>query len=93
MSKRTFTKEQLRAILWDEGGKIILNEIEDQSRWSTHYRFVFSPEGEDKLYETRYSKGSTENQDSEGPWEYEEEVECVEVEAYEKTITDYRKVQ
>jgi len=92
MPKRTFTKKQLRAILWDEEGTVVLNKMEDQSRWSTHFRFIFKPEGEDKLYETRYSKGSTEQQDSEGPWEYEDEVECVEVVAYEKTVVDYKAV-
>ena len=92
MSKRTFTKKQLRAILWDEEGEVVLNKITGTGRWDTHYRFIFKPEGEDKLYETEYSKGSTEQQDSQGPWEYEDEIECDEVEAYEKTVTDYRPV-
>jgi hypothetical protein len=92
MPKRTFTREELRDILWDETGKVILNRMVDQSRWSTHFRFVFKPEDEDKLYETDYSKGSTENQDSEGPWEYEDTVECVEVVAYERTVIDYKPV-
>lgn len=93
MAERTFTKKQLRAILWDEEGTIVLNKMEDQSRWSTHFRLIFKPEGEDKLYETNYSKGSTENQESEGPWEYEDEIECVEVVEYEKIVLDYKPAE
>lgn len=89
MPKRTFTKDQLRRILWNEEGTVVLNQMVDQSRWSTHFRFVFKPEGEDKLYETTYSKGSTEQQDSEGPWEYEDEVECTEVVEVERVVIDY----
>jgi len=92
MPKRTFSKQQLRDILWkdDKTSDIVLNKIEDTSRWDTHFRLVFRKDG--KLYETSYSKGSTELQDSQRPWEYEDEIECVEVEAYEKTVTDYRPV-
>lgn len=92
MGKRTFTKQELRDILWgeDEDAEIILNKITDTSRWDTHYRFIFKKGG--KLWETTYSRGSTEQQDSQRPWEYVDEEECVEVEAFEKTVTDYREV-
>ena len=89
MSTRTFTKAQLQAILWDEEGTVVLNEISDHNRWSTIHRFVFKPEGENRLYETSYSKGATEQQD-EQPWQYEDEVECVEVESFERTVIDFR---
>ena len=93
MPKRTFTRKQLRSILWDEEGEVILNKMTDQTRWETHYRLVFKPEGEDKLYETSYSKGSTEHQDTQ-PWEYEEEeVECAEVLPFEKIVVDYKPVE
>jgi hypothetical protein len=91
MGKRTFTKQQLQAVLWGDEGKIVLNEIIDKSRWSTIHRLIFMPEGETKLYEASYSRGATEQQD-EQPWQYVDEDECVEVEAFEKTVIDYRPV-
>jgi len=93
MPKRTFSRDQLRAILWDEEGEVILDEVTGTGRWDTYHRFIFRPEGEEKLYETNYSKGSTELQDSQRPWEYKDEVECVEVEPYERTVVDYRPVE
>lgn len=56
----------------------ILEEITDTSRWSIHYRIVFS-------YQTFYSKGATENQ-YESPWEFEEQVDCYEVELKEVEV-------
>lgn len=41
---------------------------------------------DNKLWEAYYEVGATEYQDG-----YDEDLECVEVEAYEKTVTDYRK--
>jgi len=83
-----FTKEQLEKKLYSQDDTL-LNVITDTTRWSIQYRFVFRHEG--RIYETEYSCGATEYQD-EGPWEYDEEVECSEVEAYEKSIIDYRQV-
>lgn len=51
--------------------------IVDKLRWSIIYEIIFEYEG--KFYSTHYSGGATECQD-EQPWEFEEEVECVEVE-------------
>ena len=61
----------------------ILDEITDTSRWSVHHRIIFSYQG--RFWETYYSEGATEMQD-EGPWEYDEEVECYEVELKEVTV-------
>jgi len=61
----------------------ILDEIIDTSRWSIHHRIIFEHEG--KFYETYYSEGATEMQD-ESPWEYEDEVECYEVELKEVKV-------
>ncbi len=61
----------------------ILDEIEETSRWSIHHKIVFVYDG--KFYETTYSEGATEMQD-ERPWEYEEEVECHEVELKEVKV-------
>lgn len=93
MPKRTFTRNELRDILWNEEGEIVLNRITDTGRWDTHYRFIFRAEVGGKLYETEYSRGSTEQQDSQRPWDYEDEVECVEVVAFEKVVIDYRPVR
>lgn len=88
MAKVTFTKEEMIDIL-DDGRDIVSNEIADTSRWSIHHEIIF--EKDDKLYQTWYSVGATESQD-ESPWEYETQVECTEVEAYQKTVTAYREV-
>lgn len=48
----------------------------DNSRWSLYYEIIFEDGG--KYWQTGYSCGATECQD-EAPWEYETEVECVEV--------------
>lgn len=53
------------------------SKIVDQGRWTTTHEIVFEHEG--TFWRTTYSVGSTEFQDSE-PWEWDGEVECVEVE-------------
>lgn len=55
----------------------ILDEIVGNSRWSIQHKIIFEHQG--KFYRAYYSIGATEMQD-ESPWEYEDEVECVEVE-------------
>ncbi|MGM9987353.1 MAG: hypothetical protein ACI35O_09015 [Bacillaceae bacterium] len=61
----------------------ILDEITETSRWSIHHRIIFSYQG--RFYETHYSEGATEMQD-ESPWEYEDQVECQEVELKEVKV-------
>jgi hypothetical protein len=61
----------------------IVNEITDTSRWSIHHKIVFEHEG--KFYQTHYSEGATEIQD-ERPWEYDEDVDCIEVELKPVTV-------
>lgn len=71
----------------NNGMKLIENVFTGKSRWQDHYRMVFS--FKDKFYATRYSKGSTENQDCR-PFELEgDAIECVEVKPVNKTITVY----
>ncbi|MEG0898331.1 MAG: hypothetical protein RSF40_01295 [Oscillospiraceae bacterium] len=55
----------------------IKNDIVDTSRWSIYHEIIFEDKG--KFYRTYYSVGATECQD-ESPWEYEDEIECIEVE-------------
>lgn len=91
---KTFSPQLLRDILYEECDDyvIVLNELKDKARWSLTYRFVFKGVLSGKCYETHYSRAATEQQD-EKPWEYEKEVTCIEVEPYEKTVTDYQPVQ
>lgn len=77
-------------VLWGPSENILRNEQVDNTRWSIVYDLVFKHDG--KLYQTSYSRGATEQQD-ESPWQYDDEVECTEVEAYEKTVTDYRAIK
>ena len=89
--KKTFTRQELIDLgLPDEcdGGKIISDTIIDQRRWSTTHELIFQLKGqaEDEAWATSYSIGSTEEQ-SERPWEYEDEVTCSLVRKTEKTVT------
>lgn len=61
----------------------IKNDIVDIGRWSINHEIVFAHNG--KFYRTYYSEGATEMQE-ERPWEYEQEVECYEVELVEKLV-------
>ena len=66
----------------------IERKITSIGRWSTHYRDIFEHEG--KFYETKFSRGSTEQQD-ESPYQYDpDEIECKEVFPIEKTIIVYQ---
>ncbi len=68
----------------------IKNNIVDTSRWSIHHEIIFSYDG--KFYRTYYSEGATEIQD-ESPWEYENEIECVEVELKEVKVKKWVEVE
>jgi len=61
----------------------IKNTITSTSRWSAHHEIIFAHDS--KFYKTYYSEGLTEMQD-ESPWQYENEVECIEVELVEKLM-------
>ncbi|PAD70599.1 hypothetical protein CHH83_02010 [Bacillus sp. 7586-K] len=67
----------------------LLDEITDTSRWSIHHRIIFPYQG--KFYEAHYSEGATEMQD-ESPWEYDDEVECDEVQLKEVTVKKWVRV-
>jgi len=64
----------------------IEDKIYDTGRWSTYHSIVFEHDG--KFYSTSYSEGSTEMQ-CERPWEYEDEVECIEVEKRNVSVEKY----
>jgi hypothetical protein len=70
---------------------VIEDDIFDTSRWSEHHWIVFK-DTDGKHYETCYSCGATEMQD-EPPWEYDNEVECHEVELKEVVIKKWVRTQ
>lgn len=75
--KREYLMEEL-GLPWEN---IVSEEIVDATRWSIIKQIVFKDKN-GIYYQTAYSMGATECQD-ESPWEYEEEVECIEVELKE----------
>lgn len=68
----------------------IKDDIVDTSRWSIHHEIIFAHDG--NFYRTYYSEGATEMQD-ESPWEYNNEVECTEVELREVKIKKWVDVE
>lgn len=80
--------------------EILINEldlpssaIEDKiislDRWTVAHEIIFEYKG--KFYRTWYSEGATEYQD-EGPWEFDEIVDCEEVEQREVLVKQWFKV-
>lgn len=71
--------------------KVLVNEVDDTSRWSIEYDFVFSFEKDGVVRDFRapYSTGATEMQD-EYPFEYEPDmVDVTEVVPVEVTVIQY----
>jgi len=66
------------------------DEIIDTSRWSVHHSIVFEDGG--KFYQTSYSVGATEQQ-CEAPWEYEDDIDVVEVERKPVTVEQWVPVE
>ncbi|QKJ87447.1 hypothetical protein PMPD1_2505 [Paramixta manurensis] len=91
-------KDLLKELVWsdeweDEQGKtikVIHREQTGSRRWESDHLMIFTLGG--KLYGSTYSLGLTECQES-LPYEYEpDQIECLQMEAYEVTVTRYRKV-
>ena len=70
--------------------KLIEDNIIDTTRWSIVHEIVFEDYG--KFYMTTYSEGATECQD-ERPWEYDDEIECTEVELKEVKVKKWIPVE
>ncbi len=85
MSKIKFHKDFLKNE-YDLPWTALKDDIVDTSRWSIRHRIIFEHNG--KFYQTHYSVGATECQD-ESPWEYDDEIECVEVELKEVTKLEW----
>ena len=82
MIKKKFSRDYLVEEL-DLPYTAISDKIIDNSRWSVYHKIVFEDNG--KFYSAMYSEGATELQD-ERPWEYQDEVECIEVELKEVKV-------
>ena len=79
----------LRATLLDLLNDPIEDILKGNSRWTLRRRAIVEHEG--KFYEVMYSQGATEMQD-EDPWEYQDEIECQEVQKVSKTIEVWEPV-
>ena len=89
MSKKIFSKDCLVNEL-DLPYSAISDEMLDNDRWSIIHSCVFEYNG--KFYETSYSVESTECQD-ESPWDYEDNIECTEVELKEVIVKKWTPVE
>lgn len=89
MSVKKFSKDYLKDELDLPYSNTIVDRIIDTTRWSIVHEIVFEDNG--KFYQTTYSEGATEMQD-ERPWEYEDEVECEEVELREEKVKKWMSV-
>lgn len=89
MAVKKFSKDYLKDELDLPYGNTIVDRIIDTTRWSIVHEIVFEDNG--KFYQTTYSEGATEMQD-ERPWEYEDEVECEEVELREVKVKKWMPV-
>ena len=87
--KKMFSKDYLRNEL-DLPYSALEDNITSTSRWSVHHEIVFEDQG--KFYKAHYSEGSTEMQD-ESPWEYEDNIECTEVELKEVKVKKWVTVE
>lgn len=87
---KTFSKEYLMNEL-RLPYEAIRDKVIDNSRWSIFHEIVFE-DRDGKHYRTTYSVGATECQD-EAPWEYDDQIECTEVEQKEVTIMDWVPVE
>jgi len=85
-----FSKDYLKNELDLPYENAIVNNIIDTTRWSIIHEIVFADKG--KFYRTTYSEGATECQD-ERPWEYEDEIECEEVELREIKVKKWMPVE
>ena len=88
--KVRFSRDYLMKELDLPYGNTIVDNIIDTTRWSIIHEIVFEDNG--KFYRATYSEGATECQD-ERPWEYEDEVECEEVELREVKVKKWMPVE
>lgn len=70
---------------------VVLDEIVDTGRWDIYHRLVFR-DLDGSLWETSYWVGATEMQ-PEGPWEYDNVVECTQVAAAPIVVKEYLPIE
>lgn len=89
MNKKTFSGAELRDFLDGDKTKFVLvrEDVVDSSRWSIIKRLLFREIGQDEseAWLAHYSVGATELQ-SEGPFEYEDTVECALLKKTERAV-------
>lgn len=87
------TGEEAREIVEEanEDWKEIESKIVDNSRWSIHHKGVFQYIPTGKYYEFYWSVGATEYQE-EQPFEYDKEVEALEVHQVPEVVQVWRTV-
>lgn len=89
-----FNKQDLIDICRDESEKykVISEKTLDESRWHSTQQVIFQDPDTGKFFEAYYRRGLTEYQENEY---YEGEpdlIDCPEMEQYEKTIIEWRKI-
>lgn len=89
MAKKIFDKRYLIDEL-DLPYEAIEDEVLNNSRWSIFHRCIFKDNG--KFYRAEYSVGATECQD-ESPWQYDDKIECTEVELKEVKVKQWLPVE
>lgn len=87
--KKKFSRDYLVNELGLPYDNTIVDKIIDTTRWSIVHEIVFEDKGH--FYSTTYSEGATEMQD-ERPWEYDDEINCTEVELKEVTVKKWMPV-
>ena len=70
--KLVLTKEQARSIIYEDTDEydIISDEMIGKRRWSIDYYVVIKRVADGKFFADLYSRGATEYQDDERPFEY-----------------------
>lgn len=68
--------------------KVISDNITDQDRWSTYWKYIVFHISENKYYSFIYSRGSTEEQDY-SSFEEETEIEFTELKKHTTLIIDW----
>lgn len=97
MTDRTFTRTELDA--WDlpdawadDAPEILHREQVDTRRWVSVHDLVFRAPDDGKAYRVTYVEGLTEVQEDTDPWGYDDEIDGVEVEARQITVTEWLPV-
>lgn len=105
MPTRIFTRDQLDAMgvphdlptdpaHAPEGAAVQLHcEQYASRRWVSAHELVFRAPDDGRAYRVTYEQGLTELQEDTDPWVYDDEIEAVEVEARQVTVTSWVPVE